>query len=262
MDKSGERYSVLVAGNEIIVNYGMRVPTGGTKGKVVGMSKKSQSALMHFINSVEFRKAVFVTLTYRYNQQDNKRAYGDLRAWHKRLCYEFGDFCIVWKAELQERGAYHYHVFALDPPASLKKDGFRDAWLQTTRQDGDTACRRYGCHTKTIDTLEQDDAGVIISYLAKYTAKEGASTSGKAWGILGRRFARQEAHTFDGDKESTGRVMDSLVAMGAKRYELTNGGVQYRLYLGHVGTIGRPENDSRICAILDEVTRNGLAHRD
>jgi len=251
MDKSGDNFSYYVGANILIVNLNMMKAKGGSRGKVKGMSKKSSSALIKFLNSVCFDKAAFITLTYRYNQQDPKRAYADLRALYKRLCYKYDPCCVVWKAELQERGAIHYHLFALDAPDGWKEGAITDEWLEVTKQEGDTAARRYGVQTKCFDTIHQKDSAVVITYLAKYTAKAGAAPGGKAWGIFGRKIARETRET--GKLEATGALSaaDYLVSLGAQAYEITPCGVQYRLYLGHVGTKGGGDGDSRIDTFLD-----------
>lgn len=245
MSKLGKTYSLKISNNEIRLSVGLIQGTGGKRGVVKGMTRKSKSALMGFINAVKFDTALFVTLTYRYNMQDDKRAYRDLRLLVKTLENRLGGACVVWKKELQERGAIHYHLFIIQPPGGYTGDVIRDEWMRVTEQEGDLAARTYGTKTEKVDVLKNEDAGVIVTYLAKYAAKSGAETNGKAWGILGRKYADDTRKSYSLPLANISAACDELLSLGGQSFELTPTGVQYRLYLGHIGRSGESVGDDR-----------------
>ena len=207
---------------------------------------------MRFINGCLFDVAMFVTLTYRYNQTDVERGYKDLRLFAKGLSRAYGEVCIVWKRELQKRGAVHFHLFILDPPDGYNESSIRDEWLRVTMQKGDLAAREYGTQTKKIDLLKQGDAGVIVAYLAKYTGKETSAVLGKSWGILGRKKARETSQSISVKNEDAYEACRWLLSRGGRSFDLTPTGIQYRLYLGHLGGEGATGGDNRITDFLSQ----------
>jgi hypothetical protein len=235
MHKSGKLSSVYISTNEVRVTIGFEVPPGGKRGKIAGITRRSRSALTKFINAIEFETATFVTLTYRYNMQNDARAYHDLRKLHKRLVAAHGAFCAVWRKELQERGAIHYHLFLFDAPAGITQEAITDEWLQVTDQDGDTAARLYGVRAVTFDCLQTKDAGVIISYLVKYAAKDEQTATGKAWGILGRKHAKETVITSYIEPAEADAAVAWISERGCQKYAIEGGGVQYRFCFGHLG---------------------------
>ncbi|HEY6020023.1 MAG TPA: hypothetical protein VIY48_09015 [Candidatus Paceibacterota bacterium] len=188
------------------------------------------------MNSLIFDGFWFVTLTYRYCMQDWQRAYQELKNWYKSESSENGPCCVIWRKELQKRGAIHFHLFITDPPAGWSEGSITDGWLHATNQDGDIAARLYGADTRTFDALGVGDAGIIATYIAKYASKEGFNGNGKQWGILGRRYARQEIKKAEITPRSAELATYHLVSMGAHKYQIDGGGFGYRLYLGHMGS--------------------------
>jgi hypothetical protein len=232
------RRTLVISGNALTLNVGNRERVGGgRRKKVAGMSKRSASALMRFINSIEFSAVSFVTLTYRYNQVDCEQGYKDLRAWYRKLSNDVGPRCVVWKVERQERGAVHYHLFVIDATDGWSRERMVDAWMSVTGQDGDTAARKYGVAVSDFGVLGASDMGVVVAYMAKYTAKRGAATDGKAWGILGRKNCKEHKRSVEVDKVTGDAIAAQIVGMGGKILSTDGGGSVYRLYLGHMGAI-------------------------
>jgi hypothetical protein len=238
MVKSGEKpkFSLTVSNNEIRLTVGNCQAKPGPRGKITGMSRRSASALMAFLNACIYKRATFVTLTYRENVQDVERAYSDLRKMHKRMVYEFGGFCCVWKAELQKRGAVHYHLFALDAPSSVSRGTWVSMWLAVTDGLGDTYRRRFGVDVKDVDDLTADDAGVLVCYLAKYSAKEGAVHGHRNWGILGRGYAQEKTVMADVSEKNASAIQGGLLFRGGSVAPIAGGGYVVRYYAGNIGS--------------------------
>jgi hypothetical protein len=193
--------------------------------KCSGISRKSRSRLLKLLNAVVFEHALFVTLTYRYNMQNDKAAYSDLRKWYKRMCANHGAAGIIWKKELQARGAIHYHLFVLDSPDEWTKDALIEEWLYVTNQEGDYASRKYGVHVKDFDILQRSDAPVILTYMAKYASKESGETQGRPWGCLGRSYIRETGHTFVITELQAQALIELLQQNGSNPYKIDGGGV-------------------------------------
>lgn len=210
--------------------------------------------MMRFLNSLIFDRFSFVTLTYRYLQDDLKSAYRDLRVWHKKMAYDFEPCAAVWKQELQKRGAVHFHLFLLDPPKGWTYAEIRNNWLQTTGQRGDTAARRYGVQVKTFDTLGNSQAGIICAYMAKYAAKNGKTAQGRAWGCLGRRYARQEEVRTE-VSEFQAVAIFRLFEQDDIPINKADGGALYsRVYRGHLGSMAGHTRGDRLLDCIKKIT--------
>lgn len=191
--------------------------------------------MLDFLNSARFETAKFITLTYRYNMQNCKDAYADLHNWYKLMSKYGGGCALVWKREFQERGAVHFHIFALDAGEGWTHEEMVARWLFVTNQTGDEAARHYGVDDKSFDLLHNRDAGVIVAYMAKYAAKDTHAGTGKAWGIFGRRFSdTQKARyaLYDADASEAGK---KFIRAGAVPINIDGGGVVYRLYFSCMG---------------------------
>jgi len=225
----------LTANGARVTSYPDRGNAGGTRGKVSGMSDGAKRRFMWLLNSVLFDCLDFVTLTYRENVTDTDRAYRDLRRFHKGLQRAVGETGIIWRREVQKRGAYHFHLFVVN--RSLKRAVYRDAWLDATDGAGDLARRRYGVHVKSVDNLLGKDAGVIISYMAKYSAKDGAG-EGRQWGILGRKQLEFFSYEWELTAEEYETTKSKLHEMGSttKEFSFANTETTQR-YFGGAGKV-------------------------
>lgn len=239
MDKSGGVYRLFVSNNEVCLTEAPARQGGGKRGKVRGMTRKSASAMRRFLNSVLFDTATFVTLTYRYNQRAWAEAYKHLRSWYKRLCTLCGGVCMVWRQELQARGAIHFHCFLFDAPTVLSAEVLRDEWLDVTGQAGDFAARKHGVDVKHVDALRPKDAGVICAYLVKYATKEGDPAGGRQWGILGRKYARTTGKKAIVTEFEGVALFEYFRREGFAEFQVDGGIRCARAYLGHIGVASR-----------------------
>jgi hypothetical protein len=254
MHITGEKFSLYISANEICVTAYTPRPASARRGEVSEFSRGSKSRMMRFLNSLVFERFSFVTLTYRYLQENLKDAYRDLRTWYKVMVYDQGPCAIVWKQELQKRGAIHYHLFLLDASEGWNYERIRDNWLQTTGQRGDTASRRYGVNVKTFDTLENGQAGIICAYMAKYAAKDGKTAQGRAWGCLGRKYARQaEARTEVSEFQAVA-IFDLLEQNGIVISQADGGALYTRVYRGHLGRVAGDTRGDRLLGSIEKIT--------
>lgn len=157
-----------------------------------------------------------LTLTYRENMQDEKRAQRDFQAFRRRL-EALGAFPYVATLERQERGAIHLHVAVQHFPALLKNEhGTKVKSYNVIR----SIWRRVvGADNGNIDLTRprgSNSAHRIASYIAKYVSKavgEGHFNKKSYWSSKAisvpkgeRVFYPIDTSTFD------------LVAMVAKEF--------------------------------------------
>jgi len=115
---------------------------------------RTRYTLYHLIRCNQEKVNIFVTLTYKENVLDLKRAKNDYKLFIKRLNYEVGENCrYVCVPERQERGAVHFHCLFFGLPFRPLKV-FKDLWPH-----GDARFER----SKQLRS--------IASYVAKYVTK-------------------------------------------------------------------------------------------
>jgi hypothetical protein len=112
-----------------------------------------------------------VTLTYRANVQDLKRAWLDLKRWLTLVRKELEHYPYVAVWELQDRGAIHWH---LGVPGFQDDKMLREAWWKVV-----------GTREGNIDIQYKPELGAagIASYLSKYIMKDQ-----RGWQTGQRRF--------------------------------------------------------------------------
>lgn len=233
----GKIFSLFISTNEICLSETSDSAVGAPRRAIAGFSRQSKTRMTRFMNSLVFERFEFVTLTFRYNLRDWSCAYKMLRLWYKSMSYNFGPALVIWRQELQDRGAIHFHTFIVDYPEEWTHANIVEKWLSVTKQRGDTAARQYGVETKTFDRLETKDAGIICSYLAKYTAKDGTYGSGKQWGIMGRGYARTTQEKRRVSRETAKVMFEAFRLAGFDKLPIDGGGSYTRFYLGHLGSI-------------------------
>jgi len=251
MHITGEKFVLSVGANYVKVTLCSKTGGGAARGKVTGISRQSKTRLLDLLNSCVWDTVKFVTLTYRKNETDPDAAYKALRKAHKRFCYEKGQTAWIWRRETQKRGAYHFHIFMFD--CDFDKRYLADLWNECADKQGGIHHRRYGTHVVDVGTLAPSDSGVLVSYLAKYASKDGAS-SGRAWGVLGVCALRKVQYKQDIAMAEATLVIDAI---------RTRGGVMvtdefcpvtsYKLYLGHLGRITNDDGVS-VTRLLREFT--------
>lgn len=100
--------------------------------------KRTMSNLRKLINTniTDYKKVIFVTLTYKENMTDPKQLYNDVRKFHQKLKiylknnnlpYDFG---YISATECQARGAFHQHnlYFFNTPAPYIPNDKLQELW--------------------------------------------------------------------------------------------------------------------------------------
>ncbi|GAH31764.1 unnamed protein product, partial [marine sediment metagenome] len=147
---------------------------GGKRGKVTTFSPKSRVRLLEKLARVfvgDCEGALFITLTYEWNMQEPVRAQRDLRVLCQRLAERFGGLAIIWRAELQKRGAIHYHLLVMGA-TFVPKQWLADAWAEIT--GGERPWTR-------VERMRSKHGAVwyCAKYMTKVDGEEVSSTPGE-----------------------------------------------------------------------------------
>lgn len=93
-----------------------RQPVGGKRGVVTEFSAGSRRRLLRLIARLEKTRTTFITLTYPAEFPDPITAKGHLRALFERIRRRVPEASGIWRLELQERGAPHFHLLMFNLP--------------------------------------------------------------------------------------------------------------------------------------------------
>jgi len=144
-----------------------KIKVHSKRGKVYDFSKKARHRCLKRLAILDFStyKGSFVTLTYKENFRDRKRAFGHLRAFIKAI-YALPETqgkmgACFWRYELQKRGAIHFHLLWQRAPYIHWKV-MRKAWAIASNQTQDN----LHTHIKKIDSPSK-----ARHYISKYIAK-------------------------------------------------------------------------------------------
>jgi len=163
------------------------------RGKVLGFSRKSRKRLLDLFARLDFdaKHVAFITLTFR-DLHTYEDAWSALRRFLMRLTRKHPDCAVIWKKELQERGAIHYHMVTFGMPY-YAQSALQNVWTECTKED-----------LSIVDVREVKSVSSLMHYVAKYVAKEqviggasylvlqpylhasGGSSTGRWWGIHNR----------------------------------------------------------------------------
>ena len=141
---------------------------GGARGEITGFSSDSRKRMLEMINMLEFRRVIFVTLTYpAVFPEDGKQVKEHLRRFRARVEKKYGKLRIVWRMEYQKRGAPHFHLIILDGPF-ICRWWLSKAWVMSN----DTKSWKnflFGSNIKGI--AQKGDSQKVINYVCKYAGK-------------------------------------------------------------------------------------------
>jgi len=146
---------------------------GGQRGTVTHFSDQSRFRLIKTFAKFDRREAarqrgvLFVTLTYQDNMTDHARAARDLRAWRERLRRAYPAAWVVWRKELQERGAIHFHLMLGNVGYLHVTDqegawNAQRAWNEVVGQDANNS----------LDVERMRSFNGVMWYVSKYMAKD------------------------------------------------------------------------------------------
>lgn len=158
------------------------------RGEISSFSHASTKRFMNALAVVDyeamlskFGKAGWLTLTYDGSETGIEKCKPDLDYLLNHVIPRMGfNGPCFWKAELQKRGAIHFHIlyFGLDSDQDTR-DEISRRWHKITGSEQDDHLK-YG-----VDLAPVPDALALQCYLCKYVAKgeNGAWSHGRVWGI-------------------------------------------------------------------------------
>lgn len=183
-------------------------------------------------------RPIFLTLTYPADYPEHWEAWkAHLKAFWKRLqrgyCYRdskgnwhdvtFDEAACIWRLELQERGAPHYHLILFNVPW-LHIPWLDTAWAGVVAS-GDEKHERAGTRIEWPKKWKG-----TVNYVAKYVAKQAAAPAlrgwsvdvhgtaapieepiGRHWGVMGRRFLPESVAAIEIDAETFDAIKAVLI---------------------------------------------------
>lgn len=108
----------------------------GDRSVTTRFTKRSRKNLLEkfaIIDKEKAKNATFITLTYVENFQDHKASFRHLREIIRRIMYKKNEAFAVWKKEIQDRGAIHYHLMVWNLPY-IDKEKLAFEWMEITGQ--------------------------------------------------------------------------------------------------------------------------------
>lgn len=149
---------------------------GGRRGRVLGYSADSRKRLMEKMGRIDRDKLpLFVTVTYPAEFPCPRRAKRDFVAFRKRLMRRFPRLSLIWRMELQKRGAPHFH-FLVWGVALLPIADVRALWAAVIGYEGEV---KLQVKVERIRSWRG-----LLSYVSKYIAKvDDKGEAGQAGGV-------------------------------------------------------------------------------
>lgn len=196
----------LPAKKSIIItnmNFTLRDPNGITyhkpdvppsRGVISEFSRKSSRRLKLTLTNINFniyKKVYFFTCTYgKKFPREQSIINSDLRKLLKRIQrLELVDL-IIWRKEIQKRGAPHYHfILCLKEKPGYKRERYiatalKQHWCDLTIKDNPFA-GTVGSDFRDVNSIKK-----LLVYLCKYIAKGSDAKKkvslGRAWSVVGR----------------------------------------------------------------------------
>jgi len=133
---------------------------GGVRGKVTGFSKKSRHRLIIFMSRLRTKgaRATFITLTFS-GIPTQKEAQDALKRFLMRIRRHYANVSGIWRMEVQERGARHFHLLLFGLPFIPQKQ-IQLVWERCTKEARSIVDVRLASGTRR-----------ILSYISKYISK-------------------------------------------------------------------------------------------
>ena len=166
---------------------------GGQRGIITSFSKGSRRRLIDMFARLDTKgvRTSFLTLTFAGTPEPAaaKAAY---RRFAERMKRRYAGVSWVWRMELQERGAIHFHILAFRLPY-IPQRKLQQTWQECTREPlsivhikllpTQRAAMNY-C-SKYISQLESEKGGASLDNVT-YPHAERDTGTGRTWGILRR----------------------------------------------------------------------------
>jgi len=167
-------------------------PPNNCRGVITKFSRQSRFRLVRLFASLDQKRAVsfqrkvkFVTLTYKELMKDGALAKLHLKRFMERLQYHYPELWCVWKMELQDRGAIHFHLMLGNIPF-VHWFRIQLMWSQCSDQI-ESGIASWKLKDKEISELSQTELkktlafteirlvrtfNGVMHYVAKYMSKE------------------------------------------------------------------------------------------
>lgn len=177
------------------------------RGYVTEFSAKSRKRLIELFASLDkmrlssaANRVKFITLTYADNMIDSERAKADLKRFVERCKYANHEFWCVWRMELQQRGAIHFHLICGNMAFTPKED-IQKMWSECAAQPVNVFTRieavrsfngvmsyasKYMCKLQS-HTGENAEGDVLVLTMCHTFGNENLSF-GRFWGVWGRKY--------------------------------------------------------------------------
>lgn len=141
---------------------------GGTRGEVTYFSKASRRRLLKYTAKMKTdQRPLFLTLTYGQEYPSFKVAKENhLRAFMERVRRKFPDASGMWRVEMQERGAPHFHILLFKVSFWDKAD-VQKAWAEVIGREFWDKGERYPF--TRIERIRSQRG--TMYYVSKYVAK-------------------------------------------------------------------------------------------
>ena len=169
---------------------------GGSRGKVTGLSRASRRKLLRRLASIDqdaFKgRVIYLTLTYPdIWPEDSKVCKKHLECFRKRFTRRNGGgFIGVWRVGIQERGAWHFHLFLFLLSSSFEslqelRSFVSRAWYQ--------ACGKISeGHLLAGTNVQEIRAWRRVGYVGRYLARPErfpvGTNPGRIWGTWNKHL--------------------------------------------------------------------------
>jgi hypothetical protein len=158
------------------------------RGNISGFSDKARARMLKTVNQINRPDPpLFITLTYRDNEQDHSKSKKHLDRIRKHFEYKYKQIAAIWRLEFQRRGAIHYHILLwksdtwLNYPLDEVKETVSKAWAKIIL-DGSEATLKY-----SVKIMLGENSNALSLYLLGHNNKTNQIRddleTGRYWGI-------------------------------------------------------------------------------
>jgi len=155
------------------------------RGDVNGFSRQSRKRLLQLFGQIDTdcieSRCSFITLTYPATYPP------DPETWHRHLnvfltwlCRRWPQAGVIWRLELQERGAPHFHLLAVNAPY-IPREEVTEEW-RTIAHEGDQYLGEYATKIMGLKAWKQA-AAYVSKYVSKVQDCPGCPRMGRCWGV-------------------------------------------------------------------------------
>lgn len=171
-------------GNDVV----LRRPGGGKRGVVQNFSKASRSRLLDQFCFLRPDPFVFLTVTFGVNYPSADVSKRILHAFFSRVTRVSPSTAILWRRELQERGADHYHMICFGDVSC----DYARLWLEIIAKYDYFGSSALDCVAHGVDQvlISSDCAPQLAAYIGKYCAAvDPRPSAGRNWGWHNKKSA-------------------------------------------------------------------------